>query len=354
MLISPALPQLEVDAPMNNATFTALGAAQFFGRYPVLDLSPVKDVILPGKFARFKSKFTGEIMPPQQRDRLTLAFKPQALGRLATAADLQTVDQQHRVQYFDIVPPGDQGALHTLTALDCPAESRPPVSIKLRSDAAHTSIPLFYLPYALNCHRRMTLVDKQGVGGAALFLTDPVDGCSVYVEGTRQAPTVSHLNANSEHMAGLADLPPKTQPVQRKADWSHKADHMHNRYAAVAQSKRVAAGAGLTAARRVDYKHYGMRLGADEMGFEASLPALQLAHRAPTTIGGAAVATMELMHAAGTVFGLFFLGHWTFYVQRRALVTYSDGGGTALGRQWIIRDVQAFWPAAVGGTGKAA
>lgn len=339
---------------MDNATFTALGAATFFDRYPVLDLAPVKDVILPSRFARLKARVTGEILPPQQLDRLTLAFKPQAHGGAATAADMQTVDQQRRVQYFDIRPAGDQGAHHTLTPLDCPANSRPPVSIKLRSDAAHTSIPLFYLPYALNCHRRMTLVDKQGIGGTALFLTDPVDGCSVYVEGTRQAPTVSHLNANAEHMAGWNDLPPKAQPVQRKADWKHKADHMQHRYAAAASPKRVVAAAGLTAARRVDYKHYGMRLGADETGFEATLAALQGANRAPTTIGGVVVASMELMHAAGTVFGLRVLGDWTFYVQRRALVTYSDAGGTALGRQWMIRDVLAFWPAAGGGTGKAA
>jgi hypothetical protein len=337
---------------MNNAAFLALGPMGFFDLYPVTDLSPVVDVIPPGRFARIAAKVMRRAAAPTIANRLTVPFKPQAHGGPATDADLRIVDKDHRVQYFDVCPPIGQGLLHTLATADCPTQSSAPVCLKLRSTAAHTSIPVFYLPYALNQHRRMTLADKQGVGGVDVFLTDVVDGCSVYVEGTTQNPTVSHLNANAEHSPGLTALPSKANPAALKGDWKHKADHMHNRYQGAPQPKRVTLGVGVQPARRVDYKHYGLRLQADETALEGSLVALQAANRAPATVGGVAVTSIQVIHAAGTIFGHLVLGNWTFYVQRRVLVSlHALHGGPILARQWLIQDVQPFWPA---GTGKLA
>ena len=340
---------------MNNNTFTGIGATAFFDRYPVTDLLPVKDVIPPGRFARAKAHVLQQPAPmPTVRERLVLGFNPQAHGGPATDADLRVVDQDHRIQYFDIMAPSGQGAFHTLTAPQCPANSRMPVTFKLRTRPRHTSIALYYLPYDLNQHRRMTLADKQGIHSVNFFMTDIVDGCSVYVEGTSAHPTVSHLNANSAHAPGLDALPLKSDPVNLKADWKHKATQMHNRHAAVPAPSRVAANnPGLQAARRVDYKHYGMRFATDEGAFEGTLGALQANGRVPVAIGGSAVTTMQVVHAAGTIYGFRNLANWVFYVQRRALVDLSGAGG-ALGRQWVVRDVQAFWPAAGAVTGKAA
>ncbi len=340
---------------MDNNTFTAMGAMAFFDRYPVTDLMPVKDVVPPGRFSRLVSTVLRQPAPmPQVKNRLILGFKPQGHGGPATDDDLRVISSDRRIQYFDVCAPAGQGAFQSLTLAQCPANSKTPVCLKLRSRPQHTSIPVYYLPYDLNQHRRMTLVDKQHVGGVELFLTDIVDGCSVYVEGTAANPSVSHLNANKEHAVGNAALPPKTQPVALKADWKHKADHMNNRYQNAPQPKRVAQGANLEQARRVDYKHYGLRLAADETNFVNSLAALQLNGRVPNTVGGIAVAGLDIVHAAGCVFGVHALGTWSFHVQRRVLASLTDAGGTALAMQWIVRDVQQFWPAGGAVSGKAA
>lgn len=332
---------------MDNNTLVALGAFGFFDRYPVPDLLPSIRTVQPSWFARKKASLLNQPQPvPNPKSRLKAPMHQDA-G--AGANDLKVIDSDHRIQFLDVGPPSGNGLYHTLAALDCPGSSRLPVCIRLRSRPAHTSIATYYLPYQLNEHRRVTLVDKQGVGGVDLFLTDIVDGCSVYVEGTRLEPSVTHLNANA---LPLAD---KANAAQRKADWKAKATQMNNRFQHAAAPKRVAANdPNLVAARRVDYKHYGARVATDEAAFIGTLAALQGANRAPATIGGVAVASMSLIHMAGTIFGTKVLNQWTFYVQRRALVAYDDAGGTALGMQWMVRDVEQFWPAAGATTGKPA
>lgn len=332
---------------MDNNTLVALGAVGFFDRFPVPDLMPSLRIVQPSWFARQKAKLLHQTPPvPQPKSRLK---SPMHQDPGAGPNDLKVIDSDHRIQFLDVSAPTGNGLHHSLAALDCPGASRLPVCIRLRSRPAHTSIATYYLPYQLNEHRRVTLVDKQGVGGVDLFLTDIVDGCSVYVEGTREEPTVSHLNANALPLA------PKAQPVQRKADWHGKTQQMNQRFTNAAPPKRVAANdPNLVAARRVDFKHYGMRFATDEAAFIGTLAALQGANRAPVTVGGVPVATMSLLHTAGTIFGVKVLNQWSFHVQRRALVAYDDAGGHPLALQWMIRDVQQFWPAAGATTGKAA
>jgi hypothetical protein len=344
---------------LNNITFTALGAQAFFDLYPVTDLSPLVEVVPFGTFERWrnrtKERFGAPVTPPQQVNRLQVGYKDmQHYGRPATAAEMQTVSTDRRVQFFDIVPKSGAGAHHTLAAVDSPPNSLEPVTVKLRSQPAHTSIPMYYLPYDLNHHRRITLVDKQAVGNVGFFMTDVVDGCSIYVEGTSQAPTVSHLNANAEHIPGFVDLPSRADPVNRKADWKHKAQHMNQRFNAVAKvPKAVAAGVNVRSARRLDYKDYGFRLGADEANFVATFGALQVAGRLPAMVGGALVAGMDLIHAAGTVFGVRNVhGQWSFHVQRRALVSLVDAGNVPLAMQWVVRGVDKFWPTHGAGLGR--
>jgi hypothetical protein len=346
---------------LNNITFTALGASAFFNQYPVTDLSPLVEVVPFGTFERWsnraKEKFGAPVTPPQQVNRLQVGYKDmQRYGRPATAAEMQTVSGDRRVQFFDIVPKSGAGAHHTLLPVDNPANSLEPVTMKLRSQAAHTSIPMYYLPYDLNHHRRITLVDKQAVGNVSFFMTDVVDGCSIYVEGTSQAPTVSHLNANAEHIPGFVDLPPRTDPANRKADWKHKAQHMNQRFHAVAKApKAVTAGVNVRSARQLDYKDYGFRVAADEATFVATCGALQAAGRIPAMVGGVAVTSMELFHAAGTVFGVRNVhGQWSFHVQRRALVSLNDAGNVPLARQWVVLGVDKFWPTHGAGLGRLA
>jgi hypothetical protein len=268
----------------DNTTFTNLGAQRFFNRYPVCDISMLVETvpIQYDKITRFKLEaqrrvFNTPYQATQRVDRFVGGYKP-VTGRPARADELQVVDKTHRVHFFDITGPGDRGRLSTVTA----TKSLTPVTFTLRSDPQPGWLPLFYLPYDLNRFRRITLRDKQGVGNVNFFLTDIVDGCSVYIEGTPQNPSVSHINANSVLPTGHAELPSRAQPAERKAAWTTKADHMQQRFDNAAKPTRVVANdPSLSPARKVDYKHYGFRVKQDEDNFEAMLATLQHKSRVP-------------------------------------------------------------------------
>jgi hypothetical protein len=67
---------------------------------------------------------------------------------------------------------------------------------------------------------------------------------------------------------------------------------------------------------------------------------------------------MKCVSTQGFVFGIRTGGDWKFYVQRKALVEYfhrsraliGSGSVKSLGKQWIVRQVIQFWPAAKAGS----
>lgn len=74
--------------------------------------------------------------------------------------------------------------------------------IRITEQYASGLFPMFWLPYQRNSTRKMTLKDKRDApvarregGNPRVFFTSALNGCSVFIEGSREHPTVTHVNA---------------------------------------------------------------------------------------------------------------------------------------------------------------
>ncbi|MDY7229273.1 hypothetical protein [Hyalangium rubrum] len=330
--------------PADNVTFTAMGARNFLMNYPLVRLG------------------AGTSAPP-----VLGALPPPPRNKGNAAQGQGSVSGQRRVLYgtlqHDTTNPGQL----TATANGQPAA--------LLIGSAPTTLPLFHLPYNNNENHRITLLDKQGVGNVRFFITELVDGCSVYVEGTPHLPTVYHINAISSRVNHF----PKGVSEDQKVffNFQLKSLVMDNRFKTDAAKPKTVANNDptLIPARKVENQDYMLETKTQRDAFEQTLPALKTANRAPTHVHGQSVDFMEVRSTQGTVFGLRTPGGiWRFYVQQRVLVEYfhrlyaapatplqakvwqglrkvQPQGPSApvitpvsLGMQWLIRGVPEFWP----------
>jgi hypothetical protein len=256
-----------------------------------------------------------------------------------------SVDKACRILYGNIAAlPAYMGLPLTHTV-----NSRKAVGITLSMIAP--GIPLFHLPYNNDQNYRVTLVDRQAIGNVNFFLTEFVDGCSVYVEGAATGPTVYHINAqNTVRQKSMKQFFWSDQR-KRAADWQAKYAKMDQRFKTEGTQVKSVYNATLPGALPVppptkleNHDYMG------DLGLNLAL--LQLNHKAPNNLGGQVVDGFELMAQQGTVFGERHpvANTWKFYVQRRAFLRYlhlNPGGvPTTLGYQWVVVNVEQFWPTA--------
>jgi hypothetical protein len=304
--------------------------------------------------------------------------------RAPTEDDYDIIVKAGRVKYLTVSTHADFRATAQSPALGDNA------SAAIASAVTPGVIPVFWLPYDLNHHRRLTLVPPAGLpappGNPRLFLTDMIDGCSIYVEGTPDAPTVSHLNANKVLPVGITTLPPVTdqslaaQQVRVQA-WNLKWANMDNRYQNNPKPRRVAnADPALIAGRKLESRHYMFATENDRLNYSGQIGTLQAANVVPANLMGQSVDEIEALFTQGTVFGVLdSANRWHFYVQRRVLLQLFHVTAvpvpvpapgmltrlattigrapapvmgppamtvtkTLLGTMWIIRSVNEFWP----------
>lgn len=212
---------------------------------------------------------------------------------------------------------------------------------------APPGVPVFHLPYNNDQNFRVTLVDRQGIGNVNFFITEFVDGCSVYIEGSRTTPTAYHINALSTQRRRNWKQFYWSDDRKRQADWRAKYTKMDQRFkteGTMVKSVQNALGP-LPPPTKLENHDYMGDLGLN-------LAMLQRNHKAPTMLMGQAVDGFELIAQQGTVFGErnAVSGEWKFYVQRRAFLRYLHlnlhGVPAVLGYQWLVVDVEQFWPTA--------
>lgn len=332
----------------DNVNFLHLGAKEFLRRYPVTLINITGSSLIGGGTA-------SALTPPTKGD----------------AANGQgSVSKARRVWYATLSARADPFA--GVTSTRCPT----PVRVTL--DANPGGIPAFYLPYKNNENYRITLDANGPAGNADFFLTELVDGCSVYIEGTRDKPTCYHINANAyaqtndptlpNHLHAVAgmNLSSLTTEQRHNIQFGFKSWYMDQRFQndAALRPKTVRAGVNLMQAKKVEERDYMIVSGTTAANtFNNTLAALQTLFIAPTHVAGKHVDAMRFVSSQGFIFGIRTLGNWKFYVQRKALVeyfhrTHSIGAkfdekvkGTprplySLGMQHIVRDVTQFWPTA--------
>jgi len=259
---------------------------------------------------------------------------------------LASVDKACRILYANITPVLTYMGL----ALTHTAVSKKAVCFTL--GMAGPGVPIFHLPYNNDQNFRVTLVDRQGIGNVNFFLTEFVDGCSVYIEGSRTAPTAYHINAVSTRRRKKWNQFHWSDARKRQADWDAKYAKMDQRFkteGTVVKTVHLNTP-GMPAPTKLENHDYMGDLGLN-------LANLQLTNKAPMFLGGQSVDGFELMAQQGTVFGARDAGNgeWKFYIQRRALLRYlhanAAGAPTQLGFQWLVASVEQFWPTAK--TGRA-
>ncbi|WP_031497308.1 hypothetical protein [Bryobacter aggregatus] len=258
------------------------------------------------------------------------------------ATGLASVDSACRILWANVNPVINYMGLN----LAHTTMSRKAVSLTLSTVAP--GVPIFHLPYNNDQNFRVTLVDRQGVGNVNFFITEFVDGCSVYIEGSRTAPTAYHINAVSTQRRTSWKQFYWSDARKRRADWRAKYAKMDHRFKTegnIAKSVMNALPGTLPPPTKIENHDYMGDLGLN-------LAALQHANRAPTVMMGQSVDGFELMAQQGTIFGERNIGsgEWKFYVQRRALLRYLHidihGVPTQLGFQWMVVNVEQFWPTA--------
>jgi hypothetical protein len=204
-------------------------------------------------------------------------------------------------------------------------------------------IPIFHLPYNNDQNFRVTLVDRQGIGNVNVFLTEFVDGCSIYIEGSRTAPTAYHINAVSVRRPRRRIEFWSTREKRRR-DWVSKSRHMDQRFQNDPNHRpksvvNALPGALLPISTKLENEDYMAPVNLD-------VPTLQFQMKVPLFVGPDAVDGVEIMAQQGSVFGERDPGNgeWTFYVQKRVLLAFLNHAAGRIGFQWLITSVDEFWP----------
>jgi hypothetical protein len=223
---------------------------------------------------------------------------------------------------------------------------------------------VYYLPWAGNQTFRITL--KPGaVGGADpdIFFTSALNGCSVFVEGTAQVPTVYHLNdaasAGGEAPIG-SDLPTNT------AFWNPLKNNMEARFQGATSPKAVLhtpggqAVQGAKVVHALDYmdvtQHYyqGLMLGSiQKLNKEELLATTQK----PGELVSDVAYRGNIYQPYGTVFGWKQHNAWRFFFQKRGFIAYQyqktydakskykpGQSDTFYVKRHVRYDCQEFWP----------
>jgi len=276
------------------------------------------------------------------------------------------VPKASRVQFMEIHP-GTHYSLANIPLLaptgGIPNREGDPQQARLfaANNPAGNRIPVFWLPYRQNEMYRMTL-DPAGATQPNFFLTDAVDGCSVYVEGTRTRPTVHHVNA-----AGTKYTPPDgSAPFGTTGDFAKdtlafqaKDQHMTQQVIGGRKPKDVLnAVAGVQPGKYVKNDDY-MTRRPEKLAHQGTL--INTAARSVVT--NVSVDKVDPM-TQGTVFGIrdAVSGNWTFYFQRRlVLVLYHlnnywgrwdprvwENDYSVVGYRMYPVKVREFWPGGKG------
>lgn len=305
-----------------NADFTLLGARTFMDTYPLL---------------------------PEGNDN----------AQASTHGAYSHVPKDKRVSYM-VISPGTHYSLANLPLL-APTngvpnrEGNPQKALCYQADdAGNTRIPVFWLPYKQNSNYRMTLEPAVGQPQPNFFLTAAVDGCSVYVEGTRVKPTVHHVNAaNTKHVPvdGTAPFGTTGDYAKDTLAFQAKDTHMTQQVDNSRKPKDVLnAVGGLQAGKYIKNDDYMIR---DSVGLAQEQTLMST--NARTVVTNTAIDKTELM-TQGTVFGIrdTGTGEWSFYFQRRLVAVlyhdnnrwypFSSSDFALIGYRMYPTLIQEFWP----------
>ncbi|WPB78459.1 hypothetical protein KYC5002_04715 [Archangium violaceum] len=257
-------------------------------------------------------------------------------------SDYQSVESAYRVAFGDIQP-GTQG--------DRTAGAQ---VVDVRYVHAPGRFPLFWLPYKQNLTRKITLKDKRPPhvirrtgGEARIFFTSALNGCSVFIEGSEEEPTVYHLNAGSTRITQSReptqtdlhdDRIHRTLEMERRFNQLPRPSNM--RSATPRQREQMPQPGQLHAGQYLPNYFLDPQQSTGEEAFNQHTvrSAERLERIAPTS-----VQRHQVNHSA-LVFGWksHDTGRWEFWLQTRARVDLTTTNG--LTTTYVGNGLTRFWP----------
>jgi hypothetical protein len=168
------------------------------------------------------------------------------------------------------------------------------------------SFPIYYLPWASNKMLRMT-IPKKGAGGATLadpdiFFTAGINGCSVFIEGSRDNPTIYH--AGTEDKMGGINSGKYWRDLYREYSATAASEPKGAKTYGEVKKNQYIVGEG----KESDPKYKDTtRTGVDYEGWIKS---------------NQKDIDVTIVQPWGCVFGLRTGSDWTFYLQKNAVVKY--------------------------------
>ncbi len=263
-----------------------------------------------------------------------------------------SVPSNRRVQYCQIV----SGA--TLRDLQVPINTNCYSAVLSDTTPGHNDaanwFTVFYLPWGGGKTFRITLKNRQqNMQDPDIFITSEVNGCSVFVEGSRAEPTVYHVNNSGGTSPTSGSLQPAwdnffAPKQQRMTDWVED----------VPAPKSIRQDPTLLTQnppKAVHARNY-MDLVHTHRPTDSRTPRgdvrteIKGKHQQAKKI----TITKTIYAPCGTVFGIRENGEWTFYYQRKATMFFMWNAtrgflkkkitkGQAIARQYVI-DCEEFWP----------
>lgn len=241
----------------------------------------------------------------------------QIVSPLGGNFDYLHVDKADRISYFDLRPE-DWPSAHLKLFIEDNITSTQFFSGR----NAKTLRPLFYLPYQRNNIARMKLSEPGTYAGPAVrfFTTAMIDGCSVYIEGPRDTPKVSHANAQNVQPTATTDT-----WVAKQIKIQAKITAMDTRYGHLHK-------AGAAVIERPDY------IVDDPVELVRVKQAFAAAHGVPAN-------RVTSYQPFGAVLGFKDGTDWSFWLQKNGNFNYrrrtTDPHDTV--KYWVI-DAREVWP----------
>lgn len=276
------------------------------------------------------------------------------------------VQGANRILYCNILQGGvatDEAALRIDTRADgnvCRMEFSP-------SAQSGSAFPVFWLPWLADNAVRITLKTSkhetrtQGIFFKSaveprIFVTAALSGCSIFVEGDRDQPTVYHLNAASTS-PGAMD--PNDPTMATRAN--NKMLTMEQFYQQISTSAHAKLPATQQGTKSADMSMYmGAQFNPLAVNARRDLARQQLPlNRTLAPVVGVHntkhVGDVGTMMTFGTVFGhKGGDGLWTFYYQSRTRADYWEKADPSLPDdnyanwrhkvRWVALSCREFWP----------
>lgn len=254
-----------------------------------------------------------------------------------------TIDHRNRVAYGDVdvgqAAAGYQGAK----------------VIRIADDYAPGLFPMFWLPYKQNDTRKMTLKDRRDErvarregGDPRVFFTSALNGCSVFIEGSREHPTVTHANAGTFRVTEgpIDDLKTHDDRIARTLEIERRIARLPRPSSLTTPGK--VPGQTLAPAAILHGHNYLPNYFRDSQNNQNKQDLMEAVYvqqaMAVLGVAPANIVRTRVDHTA-LVFGAKSrqTNQWEFWVQQRARVFFSLAVGNPL-IALVGRKVKPFWP----------